>query len=437
MNRIRRLHVFLAVFLLQAAVADVRAADEIILRTSTNPEQAWVGQRVRLNLEVLGPDGWAQIPNLPEVEVAGAYVMQTESQGVRISETIARTTYTGQRYQLSVYCQRAGILEIPPLPVTAVLKQWGTSADETPQELTTPPTSLLCKVPPGAEEIRGLISTTRLEADQSWSSTPETAAPGDAITRTVTLSAVDVSGMAFPPIQQPEIEGVGLYPGQPSVSDETDRGALDGRREESITYVFESPGEVELPDIVLSWWDIENRALRRIELRGIEVRVEGVTAAEPSTEVAESAPIEPPRKRWPLAVAAVVLAVLGLWFGPRLGLWVRNWQRERRDSEPAHFRKVQAAIRDRDPATISAVIMSWLDRLDPGPRPARLDLFLEDHGDDSCKAAAAALASSLAAGEPFHEGRALARGLAESRRHLLRSRRHQQQAATVLPKLNG
>ena len=413
------------------------AAEDVVLRASTDPEQAWVGQRVRLNIEVLGADGWAQIPDLPEVEIPGAYVMRTESQGVRISETISRTTYTGQRYQLSVYCQRPGTLQIPPLPVTAVLKQWGINAKETPYELTTPPVFLVCEAPPGTKDIRGLISTTRLEAGQNWSSTPETAAPGDAITRTIELSAVDVSGMAFPPMQHPEIEGVGLYPGQPSVSDETDRGALKGRREESITYVFEAPGEVQLPDIVLSWWDIEDRRLRRIELPGLSLEVVGEIAPEPSAEVVESAPIEPPRNPWPLVAAAIVLAVLGVWFGLRLGLWFRNWHRRRRESEKAYFRKVQAAIRDGNPATISATIMQWLDRLDPGSRPARLDHFLADHGEGTAEEAATELARCLASAEQFTEGRALLSGLKSARRRLLYSRRVQKRTTSVLPELNG
>jgi hypothetical protein len=436
MTRAGILALLLAAFAMGVA-GQADAQDDVILRTSTEPEESWVGQRVRLNIEVLGVDGWAQIPDLPTVEIPGAYVMRTESQGVRLSETIARTTYTGQRYQLSVYCQRPGRLEIPPLPVTAVLKQWGVSAAETPYQLTTPATALICKVPPGAEGIRGLISTTRVDAEQTWSSRPDIAAPGDAITRTIALSADDVSAMAFTPIQHPEIEGVAIYPGQPSVSDETNRGELRGRREESVTYVFEEPGDIALPEIVLSWWDIQNQRLRRIELPGLSLEVVGEIAPEPSAEVAESAPIDPPLNPWPLVGAAVVVAVFGVWLGLRLGRWFRNWQRTRRESEQFYFRKVRTAIRGRDPATITAAIMRWLDRLDSATKPARLDLFLEEHGDDITREAAGTLANCLAADEPFTMGPALAEGLKESRRHLLRSLRVRQHAASVLPELNG
>jgi hypothetical protein len=412
------------------------AADDVILRTSTEPEQAWVGQRVRLSIEVLGADGWAQIPDMPAVEVPGAYVMRTESQGVRLSETISRTTYTGQRYQISVYCQRPGRLEIPPLPVTAVLKQWGINAAETPYQLTTPATSLICKVPPGAQGIHGLISTTRLEAEQAWSSRPDAASPGDAMTRTITMSADDVSAMAFPPTQHPEIEGVAIYPGQPSVDDETSRGEIRGRREESVTYVFEEPGAVALPEIVLSWWDIQNQRLRRIELPGLEISVKGERVPEPVAEP-EVAPDEQPRGLVPLAALTVVGIVLGLWLGLRLGKWYQSWRHAWLESEGAAFRHVNAALRSGDPNSMTAAIMRWLDRLDPGARPARLDSFLEDHGDQSTRAAAASLSQSLASGEDFTETRALTHGLKKARSRLLHRRHTVRRAENVLPELNG
>lgn len=414
----------------------VSAQDEVILRTSTDPAQAWVGQRVRLTIEVLGADGWAQITDMPQVEVPGAYVMRTESQGVRLNEMINRTSYTGQRYQLSVYCQRPGRLEIPPLPVTVVVKQWGLDADETPQALATPATSMLCKVPPGAEGIRGLISTTRLEAEQTWSARLETAALGDAVTRSVSLSADDVSGMAFPPMRHPEIEGVAVYPGQPSVSDETNRGALSGRREESVTYVFEAPGAVELPDIVLSWWDIENQRLRRIELPGLEVSVEGELAPEPTVEPIV-VPEERPRNRTVSAVIAIVLGLAGLWVLVGFGRWLARRRRKWLESEEAAFKDVRAALRGRDPAAISSAIMVWLDRLDPGTRPARLDLFLDEFGNEPTRQAALELSVALAASERIAESRALARGLAAARRNLLRARKRRQKADSILPVLNG
>ena len=419
-----------------APVGSVLAEDDVILRTSVTPEAAWIGQRVRLNIEVLGADGWAQIRDIGEIELPGAYLLRTESQGVRLSETIARVSYTGQRYQLSIYCQRPGKLEIPPIPVTVSVKQWGVNAAETPHEMSTPSASLECRVPPGAEGIQGLISTNRLEADQSWSSSPDTSATGDAITRNVSLSAEDVSGMAFPPMLHPEIEGVGIYPGEPSVTDTSERGSLRGEREESVTYVLEQPGQIVLPSIVLSWWDIDDRVLRRIELPGLDLTVEGEPTPEPIVEP-EVAPPQKSRDPVLLAAMAAVLIALGLWLGLRIGSWFQAWRSAWLESEQYAFTGVKRALRSRDPRKISGAVMHWLDRLDTGTRPARLDFFLDAYGDEETRTAAFALSRGLATGERFSEARVLARGLGKARRHFHRALHARQAAADVLPELNG
>jgi hypothetical protein len=411
------------------------AADDVVVRTSTSLDEAWVGQRVLVSIEVLGADGWAQIKDLGDIEIPGTYVMRTESQGVRLNETIGRTSYTGQRYQVSVYCQQPGHVEVPALPVTVTVKQWGFNAGETPHEVTIPGVSFMCKVPPGAEGIRGLISTTRLDADQAWSSKPDTVAPGDAITRSVTLRAEDVSGMAFPPMRHPEIEGVGVYPGQPSVADSTGRGSLRGERVETVTYVCETPGEVTLPGIVLPWWDIDDEELKRVELSGLTIDVVGKPAPDPAEEVAME-PAEDPQDRVRLVLAVAVFVGIGLWFGRRFAGRYLQWRRALRESEAAYFRRVFKALRVGDAGSILSAVMNWLDRLDPGVRPARLDTFLREHGDDRGREAASTLMQCFAAGETFSESADLSRGLKRARHRYRQSRRVERRAAGVLPELN-
>jgi hypothetical protein len=81
--------------------------------------------------------------------------------------------------------------------------------------------------------------------------------------------------------------------------------------------------------------------------------------------------------------------------------------------------------------------MAWLDRLDPGPRPARVDKFLDRYGDESSREAAAALARALVDDGMFAPKRNLERGLAAARRRFLRTRRRRATADRILPGLNG
>jgi hypothetical protein len=243
--------------------------------------------------------------------------------------------------------------------------------------------------------------------------------------------------MAFPPVRHPKIDGVAVYPGQPSVDDTTNRGELRGRREESVTYVFESPGPVALPDVLVNWWNPTTARLERVELPGLELEVIGeVAPVEADPETAPAAVEDRPDHLRTLLMAILILG-LAVWLAG--WLWRRSsvWRAARRESEPVFFRRVRASVRAGDPRAINGAIMAWLDRLEPGPRPARLDEFLQRHGDDASREAAAGLAKALGEGEELIHKEDLGRGLAGARRRLLSARRRRDTADGVLPELNG
>jgi BatD DUF11 like domain len=102
----------------------LRAADEgVVLRAAIEPKaDIWVGQQVRLLIDVLARDGWAQIHKFHPFEVPGASVLRVESQGTRLTDTISGATWTGQHYEWLVFPQRAGAITIPPIVVDVETK---------------------------------------------------------------------------------------------------------------------------------------------------------------------------------------------------------------------------------------------------------------------------------------------------------------------------
>jgi hypothetical protein len=403
------------------------AQDGIVVRTSVAPEQAWVGQRVILRIDVLSEDGWAQIPDLGDVRVDGAYVVRTESQGVRLTEGAS----TGQRYQLSIYPQVDGRLEIPALPVTVAVKRWGVTDGDEEHRLETPPTEIQVRIPPGAQGVRGLVTTGRLVADQTWSAAPDTVQLGDAVTRTVNLQADDISGMAFPPLQHRVIEGVGIYPGEAQVEDTANRGALRGERIETVTYVVEKSGPVALPPIELAWWNPVSQTLRTVTLEGLEF----VAVGAPEAVVTAEHPVEEASgSRWPWLLVGVLFVVGLIWWfrGP-----VAAWRRRRRESEGRYFADAMRAVRSGNAHDALSSVMRWLDRIEDGTLPARMDQFLDRYGNEGARAEADRLLDCLASGTKMADAGKLASAFKGARKNWRASIRRQRAAAAVLPELNG
>jgi len=371
---------FALVFIWSVSSDSVLAAEEIVLRTAVTPEEAWVGQKVVMHVDVLAKDGWAQLRKVTDAEVDGAYLLRLESQGTRLSETIDGDSYTGQRYDFMLFAQRDGKVTIPPVPVDVEIKTWGADGSARIERMSLPLVEFVVRTPPGAEGIRGLISTSNLTASQSWD--PETESPvvGDAIKRRVTLSADDVSGMAFAPTLHNETENLGIYPGEPTVEDKFARGELTGTRVETVTYVVERAGDFELPSVELSWWNIETEELQHIVLPGLTLQVIGgpTVASQPNE-----------RPTWSTLISLFVVVVAPLIFGRRLLARWTAWRRARNETEAAYFRRIRRSARSGDQNAVLSDTMRWLDRINDASQAARLDLFMQKYGDSRAREAVA------------------------------------------------
>ena len=402
----------------------VLAADAVILRTTVTPENAWVGQKVVLHVDVLAKDGWAQLRKVADVEVDGAYMLRLESQGTRLGETIEGDSYSGQRYEFMLFAQRDGKLTIPPAAVDVEVKTWGAGGGTRIERMSLSGVEFMARTPPGAEGTYGLISTSNLTANQDWDRKSDSPMVGDAIKRTITLRAEDVSGMAFAPMRYSEIEGVGIYPGEPTVDDQFARGDLAGTRIETVTYVFEHAGDVDIPDVYLSWWDVSAEELKQIVLPGLSLSITGSLVAESGTE-------EQPYKSfsWLALLAMTIAVIVALIFAGNLaGRWAA-WRMSRKENEATFFRQVRRSARSGDPKAVLRDTMHWLDRINESSRPARLDQFLRRYGSGQSQV------STLDLDKPGIV--MFLSELAAARKRWQATSQSKQRAVELLPDLNG
>ena len=412
------------------------AADDIVLRSAVEPAEAWVGQRVVLQVDVLAADGWAQIRRFGDLDLPGAYLIRSDSQGTRLRETIDGVSYTGQRYEISVYPQTPGAIALPPLTVEVTVKAWGTDAQPPAWQMQAPEVSINARMPPGAEAVRGLISTSRLTAGQQWSSAGDAPVVGDALQRTVTLQAEDVSGMAFAPLQTADLPGVGIYPAGPEVADSADRGSLSGRRTEAVTYVFERAGTVRIPEIRLTWWNVASETLETITLPGREIEIApGPVGTGGATGVSASG--FSGRNLWLAGAILLIPAVLLLRYGRQLAQRWGAWRRRRQESEARYFRRALRSVRSKNALLAVRDIMRWLDRIDRAPAPAQLQTFVCRYGDGDAQVVVDRLLDAVASGGRLADPAPLVRVLTAMRMRWHEAGRSQSGAAFVLPDLNG
>jgi hypothetical protein len=419
--------------------------EPIILRTAISPrEEIWVGQRVDLQVDVLARDGWAQIKTIRDFTVPEAYVVRLETQGTRLSETISGHDYGGQRYELSLFPQQGGRISVPQISVVVEVRRWGDREDTQARQMETPAVEFDVKIPAGAENLRGLISTTELKAQQQWTPRLQEFTVGEALTRTIELSAPDVSGMAFSPLKFPAIDGLGIYPGEPVVADSYSRGSLRGKRTESVTYVFEEKGAFELPAIEIPWWDIDRKELKRIVLPSLEVEISGVPGSGAETASGTMPQDEKRMETGVLMLLSLLLLLSGIAWRFRLAIRSRwqHWQVERRQTEKAHFWRFREACRKNDAKMAYNHLLAWLDRRSSVREASTFRTFLETAGSEKLSTEVDKLEKRLfkkafeSIDQSPWQGRALYRELAFYRNRGMRTKKTTSGGESLLVPLN-
>ena len=404
-------------------VGNASATAPVLIRSSlTKPGPVWVGERVAITVELLTTAFFSGAPVFQLPTIPQAILMQLEDRPVLSTEQIDDITYNVQQHELALFARQPGVYEVPPFTVRfASVPRFGEPAVE--HRLSTQAMRVEVRLPPGAENLPGLISTHQLQVTQTWQPQPKKGARlGNAFTRTITLTAPDVPGMVFPPLPLAKVEGLAVYPQPPVVQDQVERGVFTGQRTQTVTYVCERPGSVTLPTLVIPWWDVEQQTLMQATLPALTLEV-----------------IAPGHWRsWWLVGAGLVLVAGAavLWHKRRtvFGAWQR-WQAQHQASEAGCFSQLQKACRTNDAVAAYNALLHWLDCTHHGPGSATLaDDLLADHADANLRRNVETLQEAVLRRAPNWDGTGLAAALHRRRRE--RQRHETAAAEEQLPALN-
>lgn len=237
------------------------------VRTSFQPDDGalLVGQKGTLVVELLAPGFFAGAPAFDLPNVPGMVIIPPAGSPVISNLNEGEVSFTVQRHEIPVFLHREGNSTVLPFKVRFAFKRAPLDKDTVPANLSTDAVPIKATMPPGAEGLSNLICANELSIDEHWDPQPGNAKAGDAFTRTITFTADDIPGMAFPPFPPSAPEGVRAYVKQPQVRDRVERGEISGMREDEITYVCQKPGRFIIPAARFTWWDLDDKQLKAID----------------------------------------------------------------------------------------------------------------------------------------------------------------------------
>ncbi len=252
------------------------------IRAYLEPENGiFVGQLVRLWIEIKSTGRFDKAPRYPDLDVDGAIAIMPEQLGVNFSEREGDQTLVGQRQRYAIIPQRAGELRIPAITVNMTIM--GEDALTKKVALRTEAISFAAEMPPGTEGMKSIVTVTKIDVEERYNRDFQGLTVGDAITRTITMSADGTLALALPRIAFPEQPGAQVYPAKTIFEDKINRGAYRAKRTDAATYVLTRSGEFSLPPVEVSWFDPDTKTLMSKELPGIRFSVR----ADPFTDSAQ------------------------------------------------------------------------------------------------------------------------------------------------------
>lgn len=350
--------ILLVVLLLFSIVAQAEVAP-VAIRV---PEaKAWTGQRVPLFVELRARGSFAGAASFSLPEIPRTVTLKVGSPVVS-SQEIDGESWFVQAHELALFSQQSGTVEIPGFEVRFDSRD-GFTGPVMEQRVAVPAAHVEIRRPPGSESVGFLVTTESFDLTEEWEPQPGPVAIGAVFKRTIVQRAAQMTGMALAaaPTQAPD--GVRVYPGQPEVTDKTQRGEFLGERRETITYLLQKPGTLDLPALTYVWWNPKTEELKSKTLPGVTFEV----VVPPSTATGDNAAAS--TRTWLWVLAAVCATAAGAWQRRRLAALAQQLWLTLNPADRAAARKLRRACRRDHAIEAHAAWNDWRNTQEIGFRP--------------------------------------------------------------------
>ena len=359
----------LTIFLLLAFAYSPVFAQAPLVEVKLSSKSVRVGEPVSVRVKLLVPTWFVGAPQFPAFEVANAVTRLPADSSYPTSQRIEGETWSGIVREYQIY----PLLEASYRIDGQLIKLKWANPGKPPVEgqVQVPSISFSSTVPVGAATLSPYIAGSAFRVERTLAGDSSHLSVGDAVTINLKAELEGMSSMFIPPLwQDVMLEGVSVYIGEPSVSDE---GVAV--REEKVTLIFETGGSVVVPPRTVSWWQTDSESIEQILLPELIFNIEGPVKQSPTEPVKTES-----QSSWLLLIACVLLG-----FGI---VWQRRQPVSEPDLEVIAFAALEKALQEKDGLASYSAISRWLamtDRqhlvLNGAFECLRLKLFSEESTD--------------------------------------------------------
>ncbi|NKW10653.1 protein BatD [Ochrobactrum tritici] len=301
-------------------------------------------------------------PQFPLFALPHALVTLPDERSQNVTDTINGVQFSGIQKRYSIIPQVSGSYNIPSIQISFGYLEDGNRKQTT---VTSAPVSFT--VDAAQQDGQTEFAAGSLELSQNFDRPPDKLQTGDALVRTLIITATDTVAITIPPVDVGTPQGLDQYVKPATVADNVSVGRQTAsRRIETIVYTASKAGTFSLPAISYHWFDVQSQQIETATLPEATVTVAaGTTKSAPLAEPASSS-LASWQLLWRLALPVLLLAIvlaLVLRYRVQLSRILHEWNEQRRNSFHHLKRQTLRIIKTGDDAQINAALQVWSRRL--------------------------------------------------------------------------
>lgn len=305
--------------------------------------------------------------------------------------------------QYAIFPQTSGEMVIPGPRYTGEISN-GPWRPGRPISLGHPPKKINVLPKPNSYPNAPWIPAKNLSVNANWQGSPQKITVGDPITLTINVEAEGLSSAQIPAVAIPELNGFKYYPDQAQTQDKHTASGLTSSRKQSVAVVATHPGQFQLPEIRIPWWNTKTNRTEYATIAAQTLNVEqkasqgqreqgSMQAPQPEqtgdNQQTALSPQTTNKDTWnPWILSTLVFAIL--WLATVLYVF---WQRDRKStaqvavptttltSKP--LKALKKACRENQPDLARSALLNWANATLPHAPYGRLSDICQDLNDNS------------------------------------------------------
>ncbi len=283
MNMSRVVAIIVLIFLF-ISMRMAYAEDTVMNSTAKNPVveiNAWLGdenaeqpqvfavtEQVVLTIDVSTPSWFVGSTTIGKIDIPNLVAKQRMAFATNYSAEKNGRPWVHQRWEITLYPQSSGTFTIPALPVTVNVAD--SNAKKVQGTIWTNKLSFLAQLPSGELTAKDKwFSASNAKISQQWKVTRDDLKVGDAITRTVNISASDSLSILLPQVlSSAPTQEYQSYADPVVLDDSSPRGEYRSTRQDQVVYVVQEGGSIRFPELRVKWWNTKEGKVESVVLEG-------------------------------------------------------------------------------------------------------------------------------------------------------------------------